>query len=183
MIILLSLLLPLSCLALFLWRRRIVATTTAGFIVLITLFAVAVAVTTPGLLYGRMGLFVISLVGPILFSCWLLTLWTPRVVPLPKEDVERRARGRWIWCSVSCPVVRRASGLLKTVRAHAYHWQSVVQGRPGIAHAEPENVVVLEAGSEIARVAAVPWYYCSVRRCLTAWLICATNLATRALRR
>ncbi len=153
MIILLSLLLPLSCLALFLWRRRMMATTTAGFIVLITLFAVAVAVTTPGLLYGRMGLFVISLVGPILFSCWLLTLWTPRVVPLP-EDVERRSS--WAMDLVlgflsggpkSVWVVE--DGYVRT-RITGNPWSGA---GPGLLMTEPENVVVLKAGSEIARVA------------------------------
>ncbi len=153
MIILLSLLLPLSCLALFLWRTRMMASPTAGFIVLITLFALAIAVTTPGLLYGRLGLFVISLVAPMLFSFWLLTIWAPRVVPLP-DNVERRAS--WAMDMVlgflsggpkSAWVVE--DGHVRT-RIAGNPWSGA---GPGYLMTEPENVVVLKAGSEIARVA------------------------------
>lgn len=153
MIFLLSFLLPLSCLALFLWRRRMMSVTTAGFIALVTLFALAVAATTPGLLYGRMGLFVISLVGPVLFSCWLLTIWVPRVVPLP-EDVDRRTSWamdlvlgflsggpKSVWVVEDGHVCTRIAG---------NPWSGA---GPGLLMTEPENVVVLKAGSEIARVA------------------------------
>ncbi len=175
MIILLSLLLPLSCLALFLWRRRMMATTTAGFIVLITLFAVAVAVTTPGLLYGRMGLFVISLVGPILFSCWLLTLWTPRVVPLP-EDVERRSS--WAMDLVlgflsggpkSVWVVE--DGYVRT-RITGNPWSGA---GPGLLMTEPENVVVEGRVRDRAGRRPGCGITAALGDALPRWLICATT--------
>ena len=149
----LSFLLPLLVLALFLWRARILGGPALGLTVLITFFALFLALTTPGISLARFGLFAVSLIAPPLFSIWLLVTWAPRVVPLP-DTVERRTSQalalvldfftgdpKSTWVVEDGQVVTRIAG---------NPWSGA---GPGLVMTEPENVVVLKSGSEVARVA------------------------------
>ena len=153
LMLVLSLLLPLCGIALFLWRSQILAGTALGFLLLVTLVALFLALTTPGLSYARFGLFVVTLVAPPLFSIWLLATWAPRVVPLP-DTIERRSSnalalvlGFFTGGPKSVWVVE--DGHVRT-RIAGNPWSGA---GPGLLMTEPENVVVLKSGSEIARVA------------------------------
>ena len=153
MMLLLSFLLPLSCLALFLWRNRLLPGATLGFILLGSLFALFLALTTPGLSYARFGLFAISSIAPPLFSVWLLANWAPRVVPL-EGRVERRAFQALALILSFFTGGPKSTWVVEDGAVHTRIAGNPWSGAgPGLLITEPENIVVLKSGSEIARVA------------------------------
>ncbi|MCU0520007.1 MAG: V-type proton ATPase subunit E [Anaerolineae bacterium] len=153
MVLVLCVLLPLCEIALFLWLSRAMAGTALVFVLLATLVVLFLALTTPELYYTRFVLFVVSLMAPPLLSIWLLATWAPRVAPLP-DTAERRISnalalllGFFTGGPKSTWVVE--DGYVRT-RIAGNPW---LGAGPGLLMTEPENVVVLKSGSEIARVA------------------------------
>ncbi len=151
-IALLSIFLPLSCYALFLWRHKIVSAFALGFVLVATLGILAYALVTPGLSYARLGLCSVSLVMPPLFSIWLLSTWAPAVVPLAPgiQDRSREALGMLLgfFTGVPKPAWVVEEGLVHT-RIEGNPWAGTGSG---LLITEPENVVILRSGSQIGRV-------------------------------
>lgn len=164
-IVILSLLIPLSCLSLFLALSGVftadnasmngpVVAVTVGIVGIFTALVAAVAMMThPDLHYARFALFCVGQIVPSLVSIWFLAIWSREVVPLP-DDVDRPT-----W-SAFAMVLGFFSGSPKPVwmvedaKIHTRISGSALSGiGPGLVVTEPENVVVMRAGAKLTRVA------------------------------